>query len=101
MIIKPINSDISISDQIKISDLDELSKHGLKSIICSRPNHEVEDEHTTTAFEVRAKVLNIELHYITYPLSMQKSMPMTSVISRPLLTRPLNLCMVIAGQVCV
>lgn len=64
MIIKPINSDLSISDQITVSDLDELSKHGIRSIICSRPNHEVEDEHAIVAFEVRAKELNIELHYL-------------------------------------
>ena len=64
MEIKKIASELSVSDQITTADLDALSTQGTKSIICNRPNHEVEDEHSTLAIEKHAQKLGIELHYL-------------------------------------
>jgi sulfide:quinone oxidoreductase len=64
MDIKQISADISVSGQIAVCDLDQLARQGIKSIICNRPDHEVEDEHTTIEIEKHADDLGIELHYL-------------------------------------
>ena len=64
MDIKQINAEMSVSEQISINDLDQLAQHGIKSIICNRPNHEIESEHTTIELEKHADELGIELHYL-------------------------------------
>lgn len=64
MKIKHINTELSVSDQITVNDLDELASAGIKSLICNRPDHETEPEHTTVEIEQHARQLGIELHYL-------------------------------------
>jgi len=64
MKISRIDAEISFSDQLTSEDLGELDQAGIKSIICNRPNHEVEDEHSTLQIEKHAQALGIELLYL-------------------------------------
>ncbi|MBL0038279.1 MAG: TIGR01244 family phosphatase [Nitrosomonadales bacterium] len=64
MKISQLDKYIFISDQIVDSDLQDIAKRNIKTIICHRPDDEGADQPDFEEIAKQAKKLNIECHYI-------------------------------------
>lgn len=64
MNIKPVTPNFSASSQILASDLPALKAKGLRSIICSRPDHEDPGQPTFSEIAAAATTLGIEARHI-------------------------------------
>lgn len=64
MDIKRINADLSVSDQIHSNELESLAAHGVKSIICNRPDNEGENQQQFRELEEKSRELGLEIHYL-------------------------------------
>jgi len=61
---KILNVEFSASGQIVASDITELAKQGIKSIVCNRPDGEGNDQPNFIEIEEQAKQHGIEFHYL-------------------------------------
>lgn len=64
MDIRKINDDYSVSPQIDAEDVDIVSLHGFRSIVCHRPDHEQPEQPEFAAIAARARELGIEVRHI-------------------------------------
>ncbi len=64
MSIMKINDDYFVSGQITADDLNDIKSNGINSIICNRPDGEVEDQPGYAVIEAKAKELGLEFRYI-------------------------------------
>ncbi|WP_299808757.1 bifunctional protein tyrosine phosphatase family protein/NAD(P)/FAD-dependent oxidoreductase [uncultured Roseibium sp.] len=64
MNMKPINTQIYVSPQIRPEDLAEIAQQGFRSIICNRPDGEGADQPTFEEMEAAAKKFDIEIRYL-------------------------------------
>jgi len=64
MAIKQIDSKYYVSEQIQVTDLDDIKAQGIRSVICNRPDGEAEDQPTHVEIETKAKSLGLEFRYI-------------------------------------
>ncbi|MEM9105263.1 MAG: TIGR01244 family sulfur transferase [Pseudomonadota bacterium] len=64
MEIKQINDEYSVTGQITIDDLKTIADQGFKSIVCHRPDAEVEAQPTYAEIEAAAKNLGMEMRHI-------------------------------------
>ena len=62
--IKRLSDEMTVSGQIFVDDVAELSKMGVKSIICNRPDGEGADQPNAVEIEKAAKDQNIDYHYL-------------------------------------
>ena len=60
---KPLTHELTVSGQITVEDVTELSNAGVKSIICNRPDQEEAQQPSFETIEDAAKVLGIEFVY--------------------------------------
>tara|TARA_R110001583_G_scaffold171120_1_gene324570 strand:+ start:9009 stop:10670 length:1662 start_codon:yes stop_codon:yes gene_type:complete len=70
MKVAKINEEISVSDQITVSDITEIAKQGFKTIFCHRPDGEGPDQPNFEEIDSAAKKLGIEVKYL--PVTMGK-----------------------------
>ncbi|KZM50722.1 bifunctional protein tyrosine phosphatase family protein/NAD(P)/FAD-dependent oxidoreductase [Labrenzia sp. OB1] len=61
---KPINTQIFVSPQIRPEDLAEIAQQGFRSIICNRPDGEGADQPTFEEMEAAAKKFDIDIRYL-------------------------------------
>ena len=54
MEIRKINDNISVAGQISSADIPAIAKHGIKTIICNRPDFEVSDQPTYDSIQKAA-----------------------------------------------
>ncbi|MEX3010138.1 TIGR01244 family sulfur transferase [Hoeflea sp. TYP-13] len=64
MEIRKINDEYSVAGQITVEDLDAIAAMGFKSIVCHRPDAEVDDQPTFTEIEAAAKARGLEMRHI-------------------------------------
>lgn len=64
MTMKPINTQIFVSPQIRPEDLAEIAQQGFRSIICNRPDGEGADQPTFEEMEAAAKKFDIDIRYL-------------------------------------
>jgi sulfide:quinone oxidoreductase len=64
MQLKPINSNLSITGQITVTDLPVLANSGIRSIICNRPDGESPDQPPYAQIAEAAKFLGIETRFL-------------------------------------
>ncbi len=70
MKVAKINDEISVSDQILVSDITEIAKQGFKTIFCHRPDGEAPDQPNFEEIDSAAKKLGIVVKYL--PVTMGK-----------------------------
>lgn len=70
MKVAKINEDITVSDQITVSDITEITKQGFKTIFCHRPDGEGPDQPNFEEIDSAAKKEGIEVQYL--PVTMGK-----------------------------
>jgi sulfide:quinone oxidoreductase len=63
MKIKSITTDVAVAEQLNVSDIDELSNLGIKSIICNRPDGEAETQANHQEIKTAAIKAGIEFKY--------------------------------------
>jgi len=61
---KPINTQISVSPQIRPEDLADIAQQGFRSVICNRPDGEGADQPSFEEIEEAAKKFNLEARYL-------------------------------------
>ena len=59
-----VNEKFFVSDQINIGDIDWIVEHGIKTIICNRPNGEGSDQPNFDEIKSIAEKHNITCHYL-------------------------------------
>lgn len=64
MEIRRINDEYSVAGQITAEDLQEIAGQGFKSIVCHRPDGEVEGQPTFAEIEAAAKALGMEMRHV-------------------------------------
>lgn len=64
MEIKQINDEYSVAGQITVDDLKTIADQGFKSIVCHRPDAEVDEQPTYAEIEAAAKALGMEMRHI-------------------------------------
>ena len=64
MNIKELNANLSVSEQILPSDISELVKRGVRTLICNRPDGEGADQPLFTEIEKAATEHGIQCHYL-------------------------------------
>ncbi|PVB62249.1 bifunctional protein tyrosine phosphatase family protein/NAD(P)/FAD-dependent oxidoreductase [Labrenzia sp. 011] len=64
MTIKPINSQIFVSPQIRPEELADIARQGFRSVICNRPDGEGADQPTFEEIEAEARKHGIEVRYL-------------------------------------
>ena len=64
MNLRQINAEYSVSPQISIEDVDQLSALGFKSIVCHRPDDEDPGQPDFDQIAARARELGIEVAHI-------------------------------------
>jgi sulfide:quinone oxidoreductase len=64
MELKTLSAELTVSKQISVDDIATLAEHGVKAIICNRPNGEGSDQPGFKELEAKAKEHNIEIHYL-------------------------------------
>lgn len=64
MEIKNVTADFSVSAQIAVDDIPSIQSHGIKSIICNRPDGEGLDQPMFGELERAAKSAGIAMRYI-------------------------------------
>ena len=57
MLAKAISPELSLSEQISVSDVKTIAELGFKSIICNRPDSEGPDQPTFEEIQATAEVL--------------------------------------------
>lgn len=67
MEIKQVTPDFSISDQVTVRDLDQLSELGVDILICNRPDEETQDQPAFADVAAAAKERGIEAHQVAFP----------------------------------
>lgn len=64
MTIKAINTQISVSPQVRPEDLADLAQQGYRSVICNRPDGEGADQPSFEEIEAAARNLGLETRYL-------------------------------------
>ena len=64
MDIKRINDEYSVAGQITVDDLETIASQGFKSIVCHRPDAEVEAQPRFAEIEAAAKALGMDMRHI-------------------------------------
>lgn len=64
MDIRKINDEYSVVGQITVEDLDDIVAMGFKSVVCHRPDGEVDDQPTFDAIQQAALKRGLELRHI-------------------------------------
>ena len=64
MDIKRINDEYSVAGQITVDDLGTIAEQGFRSIVCHRPDAEVEAQPTFAEIEAAAKALGMQVRHI-------------------------------------
>lgn len=64
MFIRPINSDIAVSEQITETDLAQIAEAGFKTVINNRPDDESLDQPSSDTLAEAAKALGLSYHYL-------------------------------------
>ncbi len=64
MDVRRINDEYSVAGQITVDDLDEIQSMGFKSIVCHRPDGEVEQQPAFDDIEKAAGVRGLEVRHI-------------------------------------
>jgi uncharacterized protein (TIGR01244 family) len=63
-----INDQLTVSGQILPEDMATLVEHGFKTLICNRPDEEVEASVASAAMQTAAKAAGLSFHYLpVYP----------------------------------
>ncbi len=63
MLAKAISPELSLSEQISVSDVKTIAELGFKSIICNRPDSEGSDQPTFEEIRSAAEILGLEVRY--------------------------------------
>lgn len=64
MALNKVTSELSVSAQITLNDLQHIKEQGYKSIICNRPDGEGADQISFAAIEKQAKILGLNCYYL-------------------------------------
>ncbi len=64
MEVKKITEQLSVSPQVKTTDLWEIANLGFRSVICNRPDGEAADQPTFDEIEAAAKTAGLEIRYL-------------------------------------
>jgi len=64
MDVKKISKELSLSEQLFLTDLPKLAEQGFRSIICNRPDGEGSDQPTFAEIRAAAQAANIEARYL-------------------------------------
>ena len=64
MDIRQINNEYSVAGQITVEDIETIAAMGFKSIVCHRPDHEVEGQPSYSEIEAAAAERGIEMRHI-------------------------------------
>jgi len=64
MDIKPISEQLSLSEQLQLSDVKTLAEQGYRSIICNRPDGEGADQPTFDEIKAAAEPLGLDIRYL-------------------------------------
>jgi sulfide:quinone oxidoreductase len=64
MIIKQLNSQFSVSDQLTLDDVDTLAASGIRTLVCNRPDGEVSGQPSFADVSERANRHGIAMHYL-------------------------------------
>tara|TARA_R110001592_G_scaffold1874_18_gene11472 strand:+ start:5307 stop:6971 length:1665 start_codon:yes stop_codon:yes gene_type:complete len=70
MNIKALSSTLSVSEQLLPSDISELAKRGVRTIICNRPDGEGSDQPLFSEIEKAATEHGIQCHYLPVTMGM-------------------------------
>ena len=63
MLAKAISPELSLSEQISVSDVKTIAELGFKSIVCNRPDSEGSDQPTFEEIRSAAEILGLEVRY--------------------------------------
>lgn len=66
MNLEPINKQLSVSGQVEISDLEQLSSEGIELIVCNRPDNEEEGQTNFNEIKEAANKMGIQAEYIPF-----------------------------------
>jgi sulfide:quinone oxidoreductase len=64
MELKTLSPELTVSKQVNTGDIATLAEHGVKAIICNRPDGEGSDQPSFKELEAKAAEHNIEVHYL-------------------------------------
>lgn len=66
MKIEQLTTQVSVSDQITVKDVEILAKQGIEILVCNRPDGESEDQTPYAEIEAAAKNLNIDFRLLAF-----------------------------------
>ncbi|MEZ5526689.1 MAG: TIGR01244 family sulfur transferase, partial [Gammaproteobacteria bacterium] len=64
MIIKTVNEEFSVAEQLSVADVEALAAQGVKSLICNRPDGEAGDQPAFADIEAAAKQHGLEIRNV-------------------------------------
>lgn len=64
MIIRPINDQLAVADQLEVHDLSTVKAEGFASVVCNRPDEEGEPHATADDMAAKAAELGLEFRYL-------------------------------------
>lgn len=64
MIIRQLNAELALADQLEVHDLDAIKEAGFASVVCNRPDEEGEPHATSDSMAKRAAELDLEFRYL-------------------------------------
>ena len=64
MIIRQLTTELSVSDQLTVDDLEAVKEAGFNAVICNRPDEEGEPHADADSMAQKANALGIEFRYL-------------------------------------